>query len=866
MATVPSGYIYNKDIVLGGGSGSKLTVKLYYYPDGMTILDYPSGVTDGAFYWGRASKNFSTTAISGNHSKTHQMFTANLENKYGTVVVFSPTFGYNNYDSYDNYDFITLNTNYTDDFESKIYYGGFDDNLTSNSNGHCSIKFSTIGFYNVYHSSHAIYNNVPVIASGVQIKNFKVEKGDDGKFYIPIYLGDYQSLYDVNSSSYTQYARGSDYYINITEDMAGLTLGLTQKIPESSGTLPVYNSTADYTPLKYKFKFNNYNKPVITRDGFTFIIKTNYKVNEGIRVYRNGVYLETIKSESSTAYYEIPDNYKIGEASWVFETVSDTKVYDLNSTCTYRLLKGYTDKIVENYDITGSVNIGNVKSDPLTVKIVLTDPDLILNSKINKITAKWSSVKYANSYRINIDSSESVDLADNVFEYTFNNVSLGDHLVTITAVSNAGDEYSSYTTKSITTVKIPMVRTLNFVQNSEILNQGTLIWTSSTPDTGDLIYKYYLNDAYVGETNDLSAVISNIPYRTNTEFSVVQAFIPDSDYDSTPIKISIAMKRLPVPVLSKQDIMGNIIINLEGVSYYLVDGKLVKVSEYKTGNIKQGVVAVRFNFSSSDSGNPFDIYTKYEDEEYQYAFSSADNYYQMTISNRGAYGTAGKHYMKIKQVYKADQDYSSPEFSNEVSWDIATLNKVAATWDTRTGVYQSRARWLPVSTQDEQNYADFYIVQATADNNPAIPAFTVLQGSDLSDELGCWIPSLDPIGNAGVISDDNIAIIKDSNRARHMTSFTINIRALSFNSFYIGGSEQSVLNYNVIKLAAPNNLSWDSNTETLSWSVVDDANIYYIKRNGAKIGESTTASYKLDYVEPGLQYFEVSALKITEEG
>lgn len=400
-------------------------------------------------------------------------------------------------------------------------------------------------------------------------------------------------------------------------------------------------------------------------------------------------------------------------------------------------------------------------------------------------------------------------------------------------------------------------------------NRVYMSWTSNIPDDITTSYICSVDSISSGEnsfeTNNTNIIINNISQGLRT-LSVYQKFIDDEDYNSEVLNYSLNFPKIQAPTLSKVDNIGNLVFTVDGYDCYALDtGEVVRVSEYTTGNIRQGVNSITFNFGVA-SGESYDIYTKFDENPYTRAFNTNDTYWTLNISNRGSYGDAGIHTVKVKSVFREDESYNS-EFSNEVSYNVNILDTPSAIWSSTiesNPLYESRVEWMPVQTTSlSGQYADMYLIEAIGNNAEYVTPLTVLQPSDLTKKLYCWVPSLDPVGNPGVMDDSEISLFEDENRSRHSILYSINVRALSFNSWYVGGSENSTLSYEVIKLASPTGLSFNPNTNTLSWNQVADATTYRIYRNDSLIGESHTTSYNLSDVESGLNKFSIEALRIT---
>lgn len=172
-------------------------------------------------------------------------------------------------------------------------------------------------------------------------------------------------------------------------------------------------------------------------------------------------------------------------------------------------------------------------------------------------------------------------------------------------------------------------------------------------------------------------------------------------------------------------------------------------------------------------------------------------------------------------------------------------------------IYESRIEWMPVSTVSASaNYADYYFVEVIGNDTVVGNAVTILQPADLTQRVGTWIPDPDPLNGAvkGLIAQ----------LPSQTTDYVVNVRALSFNSWYVGGSTEATASYTINRLGVPQLPEWDPETFTLSWSPVTDANTYYLYDSGTLIKTITGAtSYHFLNLEDGLHQFRVTAMKRT---
>lgn len=177
-------------------------------------------------------------------------------------------------------------------------------------------------------------------------------------------------------------------------------------------------------------------------------------------------------------------------------------------------------------------------------------------------------------------------------------------------------------------------------------------------------------------------------------------------------------------------------------------------------------------------------------------------------------------------------------------------------WDMNK-VYESRIEWMPVTTVSASgDYADYYFVEVIGNDTVVGNAVTVLQPSDLTQRVGTWIPDPDPLNGAvkGLIAQ----------LPSQTTDYVVNVRALSFNSWYVGGSAPGTASYQIIRLGVPQLPEWDPETFTISWSPVTDANTYYLYDSGVLIETITEGtSYHFLNLEDGLHQFRITAMKRT---
>jgi len=760
-----------------------------------------------------------------------------------------------NLDILNNYPVTSVN--YTFHFQCWCWRAGVMWPFASDSYVYIHIEpqaYTTSSFPLSYNNNEAEVKVSGLNSMGLYKGNGTVVNGTGSEIYVSK-DNDNQTLYTIPQ------------YENSSTDESGSTFnGVTYEIS--------YHTSI--RPATFKFSWKTY-QPTITRNGRTLNISCSPWPSNGFSLYRDG---NIVSNSHNSSTYEIPIEYMVGSHTWSVVANRESYVTNINrSVC-----KAWPDSNSNHYFPFNQIITGDVyyTSDSASTSYSMNlDSPVITNSSktyLNRWRLDWNTVSNATSYSVKLDNGEWTNISTNI-NYEFTNLSLGDHIFYIRANYSDSNYNSEASSANGTTTRLP--QTYNLVFNRTSVNSGLLSWGTQYADTNDTVYGVYDGVLQVNITNNTTYTLTNLAQGSHI-FKIIQKFTPDETYNSLPTEISYDMTKLRSPLsISLADIRGNVyqVPNDTTSSIVTSNGKIGIRLTYPTLDTYQGITYKIYNnvFSAYDE----EIIDENPDSE---STSTKTMYWN---TRTPAYGTVGKHRIYPQAVFEADHNYDSDlVFTKDASvgnpatayvdYEINTLSAPTLVWNGNnetSRIYESYLTWLPsTATSETGEYPDYYItyVIANGDVNRTVlgNVYTVLQPEDKDSRLGVFIPDPNPITN-GVSG-----LIPQMPSATGTTTYAVCVASCSYSPWYVGNSTASESTYQIIKLGIPDNILWDPDHFTLSWSPVLNATHYYLYDNGSDITPYpetdvprgiTDTSYTFDSLGAGLHRFQVTALKITTE-
>lgn len=422
----------------------------------------------------------------------------------------------------------------------------------------------------------------------------------------------------------------------------------------------------------------------------------------------------------------------------------------------------------------------------------------------------WPAISYADSYDVSVDGTSLGTTTS--LKKTIPAMSVGYHTISVRALSAYGASYSSASGSiNVTSVILKAPTNLTWAISSSVPDGGTFSWSSAADADSYCVYVDGTIQASSPQTGT-SISLSSLSIGSHT-LSVVSSMSADRSYNSIKADLVITLVALAAPTISFSD------------SKDASSGKITAM------NVVWGTVAKSTGYIVYDS---YTDQTDATSQSYYIISGQLTNSYKITEDLAGV----GTHSITVRSTY-TNSDYDSP-VSISKSFAVDTLTNPVISWTT------SGKSYIDVSAQTN---ADTYIASITSSSGKEY------QSAELA------ISNIKGFDVHSIISANGLSQIIDS--------YTVNVYSRSNSEFYhrSNASKMSNLTYAIKRLDPPSNITFNADTEDLSWSVAANAVGYVLydqTKSGTVVrypstGYMTATTYDFENLS-GLHYYHLNSI------